>query len=130
MTIQEQILNQLPEKRKEDLIQSQITQVKDFLLRSNMKLICYDLVTISINEVIPSQHNEDYENDSSKYDASVFLAVINGNSDINDLRLDTFRPIAVDKNTMKIIDGNHRHYAIKKVGEKNVYVLLCETRNI
>jgi len=31
MTIQEQILNQLPEKRKEDLIQSQITQVKDFL---------------------------------------------------------------------------------------------------
>lgn len=130
MTIQEKILNQLPIKRKEDLIQSQITEVREILSRSKLKLNSYDLVTLSIKKVIPTQYNEDYKNDSSKYDASVFLAVMNGNKDINDIRLDTFRPIAVDKNTMKIIDGNHRHYAIKTVGEKNVYVILCETQDI
>lgn len=130
MTIQEQILNQLPEKRKEDLIRSQINNAKGILLRSNLELKSYSLDVISINEIIPSQYNEDYENESSKYDVEVFLTVTKGVADINDLRLETFRPIAIDKNTMEIIDGNHRHYALKTAGETNAYVLLCETQNI
>jgi len=130
MTIQEQILNQLSEKRKEDLIRTQINHAKGILIRSNLELTSYSLNVISINDIIPSQYNEDYENESSKYDVEVFLSVIKGISDINDLRLATFRPIAIDKNTMKIIDGNHRHYALKNAGEKNAYVLLCETKNI
>lgn len=130
MTIQEQILNQIPEKRKEDLIRSQINNAKSILTRNNLELTSYILDVISINEIIPSQCNEDYENESSKYDVGVFLSVTKGIVDINALRLETFRPIAVNKNTMKIIDGNHRHYALKTAGETNAYVLLCETQNI
>lgn len=130
MTIQEQILNQLSENKKEDLIRSQINNAKGILIRSKLKLISYCLDVISINEIIPSQYNEDYENESSKYDVEVFLSVMKGIVNINDLRLETFRPIAIEKNTMKIIDGNHRHYALKTAGEKNAYVLLCETQNI
>lgn len=129
MTIQEQILNQLPEKRKKDLIRSQINNAKGILSRNNLELTSYTLDVISINEIIPSQYFEDYENESSKYDAGVFLGVIKGIIDINALRLETFRPIAVNKNTMKIIDGNHRHYALKTAGETNAFVLLCETQN-
>lgn len=130
MTIQEQILNQIPEKRKEDLIRSQINNAKGILTRNNLELTSYTLGVISIDEIIPSQYDEDYENESSKYDVGVFLGVIKGIVDINALRLETFRPIAVNKNTMKIIDGNHRHYALKTAGETNAYVLLCETQNI
>lgn len=130
MTIQEQILNQIPEKRKEYLIRSQINNAKGILTRYNLKLTSYTLGVISIDEIIPSQYDEDYENESSKYDVGVFLGVIKGIVNINDLRLETFRPIAVNKNTMKIIDGNHRHYALKTAGETNAYVLLCETQNI
>lgn len=130
MTVQEKILNQIPEKRKEDLIRSQINNAKSILTRDNLELTSYILDVLSINEIIPSQYNEDYENESSKYDVGVFLGVIKGIVDINDLRLETFRPIAVNKSTMKIIDGNHRHYALKTAGETKAYVLLCETQNI
>lgn len=130
MTVQEKILNQISEKRKEDLIRSQINNAKSILTRDNLELTSYILDVISINEIIPSQYNEDYENESSKYDVGVFLGVIKGIVDINALRLETFRPIAVNKSTMKIIDGNHRHYALKTAGETKAYVLLCETQNI
>jgi len=130
MTVQEKILNQIPKKRKEDLIRSQINNAKSILTRNNLELTSYILDVISINEIIPSQYNEDYENESSKYDVGVFLSVIKGIAEINDLRLETFRPIAVNKSTMKIIDGNHRHYALKTAGETKAYVLLCETQNI
>lgn len=130
MTIQEKILNQLPIKKKEDLIQSQITEAKSILSRSKLKLESYAFVSLTIKEVIPSQQDEDYKNASSEYDACVYQAVMDGKMNINDIRLNAFRPIAVDKNTMKIIDGNHRHYAIKAVGEKDIFVLLCETQNI
>lgn len=130
MTIQEKILNQLPLNKKEDLMRSQINEAISILSRSKLKLESYTLVTLTINEVIPSQQGEDYKNASSEYDVSVYQAIIDGKMNINDIRLNTFRPIAVDKNTMKIIDGNHRHYAIKTVGEKDIFVLLCETQNI
>jgi hypothetical protein len=130
MTIQEKILNQLPLNKKEDLMQSQINEAKSILFRTKLKLESYSLVTLTIKEVIPSQQGEDYKNASSEYDVSVYQAVMNRKMNINDIRLNTFRPIAVDKNTMKIIDGNHRHYAIKTVGEKDIFVLLCETQNI
>ena len=130
MTIQEKILNQLPENKKEALIQSQINEACSILSRSKLKLVSYDFVTLTIKEVIPSQQDEDYKNASSEYDVVVYQAVMSGKLSINDIRLNTFRPIAVDKNTMKIIDGNHRHYAIKTVGEKDIFVLLCETQNI
>jgi len=129
MTLQEQVLNQIP-KKKEDLIQSQIKNAKSILLRNNLKLTAYTLKSISINKIIPSQNNEDYENESSKHDVDVFLDVKKGLIDLNILRLETFRPIAINKNTMKIIDGNHRHYALKKAGETNAYVLLCKTQSI
>jgi hypothetical protein len=129
MTLQEQVLNQIP-KKKEDLIQSQINNAKSILLRNNLKLTAYTLKSISINKIIPSQNNEDYVNESSKYDVDIFLDVKKGLIDLNTLRLETFRPIAINKNTMKIIDGNHRHYALKTAGETNAYVLLCKTQSI
>jgi hypothetical protein len=95
-----------------------------------MKLDSYEFVTLTIKEVIQSQQDEDYKNPSSEYDLYVYKEVMSGKININDIRLDTFRPIAVDKHTMKIIDGNHRHYAITAVGEKYIFVLLCETQNI
>ena len=74
MTLQEQVLNQIP-KKKEDLIQSQINNAKSILLRNNLKLTAYTLKSISINKIIPSQNNEDYVNESSKYDVDIFLDV-------------------------------------------------------
>lgn len=130
MTIQEKILNELPLNKREDLIQSQINEAISILSRTKLKLESYTLVTLNIKEIIPSQEGEDYKNASSEYDVSVYQAVMNGLMNINDIRLNTFRPIAVNKNDMKIIDGNHRHYAIKTVGEKNIFVLLCKTQNI
>lgn len=130
MTLQEKILNQISEKRKDDLIRSQINNAKSILARDNLELTSYILDVIPINEIIPSQYDEDYENESSKYDVGVFLDVIKGTVDINTLRLETFRPIAVNKSTMKVIDGNHRHYALKTSGETKAYVLLCKTQNI
>ncbi len=130
MTVQEKILNKVSEKRKEDLIRSQINNAKSILKRDNLELASYILDVISINEILPSQFNEDYENESSKYDVGVFLGVIKGTVDINALRLETFRPIAVNKSTMEIIDGNHRHFALKTAGETKAYVLLCQTQNI
>lgn len=130
MTLQEKILSQISEKRKDDLIRSQINNAKSILARDSLELTTYALDVIPINEIIPSQYDEDYENESSKYDVGVFLDVIKETVDINTLRLELFRPIAVNKSTMKIIDGNHRHYALKTSGETKAYVLLCKTQNI
>lgn len=126
ITIQETILKQLHKGKNEELIASQLNEAIQILSHDNLKIINYELTTLSIYDIRPSQTDEDYDNNSSKQDAKIYLEVMNKKRSIENVRLDSFRPIVVDKKTMNIIDGNHRHYATKAIGEKFIYVILCE----
>lgn len=130
MTIQETSLNQLPEEVVKRLIASQIKQANNILFHKKQRIKSYTFITLSINEVKPSQFGEDYENNSSKYDAEIYKAIISRTKKVEDVRLESLCPIVVDKNTMTIIDGNHRHYATYSIGEKFIYTILCEIENI
>ncbi len=130
MTIQEKILEQISDVSKENLINSQITEANNILARQNLKLKSCVLSTLPILEIIATQQGDDYENDSSKFDAEIFNEVKNGIKNYEQVRLESFRPIVVNKKTMEIIDGNHRHYAMQSIGEENILVLLCETEKL
>lgn len=84
----------------------------------NIDSKAFILSIMSINDAIPSQHGEDYHNDSSIYTAEHYQKVLNG-GDVE--RIEDFYPIIIDENN-KIIDGNHRHCASKLVGFKDIYV--------
>lgn len=127
MTIQEKILEQISGSRKEKLINSQITDANNILERKNLKLKNCILSILPVSQIIPSQEGDDYKNESSKFDAEIFKEVKNGFKNPEQVRLESFRPIVVNKMTMEIIDGNHRHYALQSIGEENILVLLCET---
>ena len=130
MTIQEKILEQISDVSKENLINSQITEANNILARQNLKLKSCVLSTLPILEIIATQQGDDYENDSSKFDATIFNEVKNGSKNFENVRLESFRPIVVNKKSMEIIVGNHRHYALRSIGEQNILVLLCETEVI
>ncbi len=130
MTIQEKILDQIPAVSKELLINSQITEANNILSRQNLKIKNCILSTLPISNIYATQSGDDYQNDSSKFDATIFNEVKNGSKNFENVRLESFRPIVVNKKSMEIIDGNHRHYALRSIGEQNILVLLCETEVI
>ena len=51
---------------------------------------------------------------------------MNGEKDVKNHREEDFNPILVDKNTNKIIDGNHRHYALSTIGSPYAVVLFVD----
>jgi hypothetical protein len=81
---------------------------------------------VSLSSIKPSQYGEDYKNASSEYEAEEFQKILNGEKDIQDHRKEDFYPILVNKKTNKIIDGNHRHYALSSIGSPYVVVLYVD----
>jgi hypothetical protein len=81
---------------------------------------------VPLYSIEPSQYGEDYENPSSKYEVEEFEKILNGKKDIKNHREEDFNPILADKNTNKIIDGNHRHYALSTIGSPYAVVLFVD----
>jgi len=81
---------------------------------------------VPLSSIEPSQYGEDYENPSSEYEAEEFEKILNGEKDVKNHREEDFNPILVDKNTNKIIDGNHRHYALSTIGSPYAVVLFVD----
>ena len=69
----------------------------------------YTVEILPIGKVKPTQFGEDYINASSEYEAEQYQKYIDGEIEAEDLRREDFYPIVVDKDTMEILDGNHRH---------------------
>ena len=69
----------------------------------------YSVEILPIDKVKPTQFGEDYINASSEYEAEQYQKYIDGEISAEDLRREDFYPIVVDKDTMEILDGNHRH---------------------
>ena len=130
VSIQEKLLNTLEKSTRDSLIQSQLAEASGILLRQGQYFANWSLITLNLNTVNPTQHGEDYENPSSNADAAQYEKVLKNSFEIAELRLNSFRPICVEVGSLKIIDGNHRHYAIKKCGEKLIYALLCDVEKI
>ena len=81
---------------------------------------------VPLSSIEPSQYDEDYKNPSSKYEVEEFEKILNGEKDIKNHREEDFNPILVDKNTNKIVDGNHRHYALSTIGSPYAVVLFVD----
>ena len=69
----------------------------------------YSVEILPIDKIKPTQFGEDYINASSEYEAEQYQKYIDGEIEAEDLRREDFYPIVVDKDTMEILDGNHRH---------------------
>ena len=69
----------------------------------------YTVEILPIDKIKPTQFGEDYINASSEYEAEQYQKYIDGEIEAEDLRREDFYPIVVDKDTMEILDGNHRH---------------------
>ena len=69
----------------------------------------YEVKILPVDEIKPTQFGEDYINASSEYEAEVYDEYLKGEIEARDVRKEDFYPIVVDKDTMEILDGNHRH---------------------
>lgn len=94
----------------------------------------FELRTLSVKDVKPSQTGEDYVNDSSKQTAKKLKEFSKHKDDAPDSdelrfflegqRMENINPIAVDSN-LKIIDGNHRHAAHEINKEKFIVAMVA-----
>jgi hypothetical protein len=77
-----------------------------------------------ILKIKPSQKGEDYDNASSRQLAKTFRAFLsNEHRDVDDFRREDFFPILIHRDGT-IIDGNHRHYATKAIGQRLIPVIV------
>jgi hypothetical protein len=89
-----------------------LSDIVDKTLEDTKNLTNPEIQRVPLESIKPSQHEEDYENSSSKSEAEEFQKILNGKKNIGDHREEDFYPIVVNKKDNKIIDGNHRHYAL------------------
>ena len=84
------------------------------------------LKRVALSTIVPSQSEEDYQNASSEAQAQQFEKMLSGEKDVQDHRKDDFYPILVDRKTNKIVDGNHRHYALSAINSPYAVVLYVD----
>ncbi|MBC7425840.1 MAG: hypothetical protein H7321_04825 [Bacteroidia bacterium] len=130
VSIQEKLLSTLDESLRNSLINSQVSEAKGILKQQGKSIDDWKLVTFNLHDLIPTQQGDDYNNASSDEDAKQYEKVKSGIYNIDEIRLKSFRPICVEFGTLKIIDGNHRHSAITKCGEKLIYAMLCIIKSL
>ncbi len=82
-----------------------------------------EIKRVPLSQIKPTQFGGDYENPSSEYEAKQFQDVLDGKRTSEDVRLENFYPLLVDEKTNRIIDGNHRHYALSKINSPYAVVL-------
>jgi hypothetical protein len=122
-SLNENILPQ--EKFAQETNQDYIKQaLKNLPKKSKYNLKDYVVKTLPIDKVKPTQFGEDYINASSEYEAEQYQKYIDGEISAEDLRREDFYPIIVDKDTMKILDGNHRHAVHTMLGIPKIKAIL------
>jgi phosphopantetheine adenylyltransferase len=89
----------------------------------------YTVKILPIDKVKPTQFGEDYINASSEYEAEQYKKYIEGKIEVKDLRKEDFYPIIVDKDTMEILDGNHRHAVHTILGIPKIKAILVSKTN-
>lgn len=85
-----------------------------------------EIKRVPLKSIIPSQHGKDYKNRFSEYEAEEFRKILNGEKNIEDHRKEDLYPILVNRTTNKIIDGNHRHYALLAINSPYAVVLYVD----
>jgi hypothetical protein len=85
-----------------------------------------EIKRVPLSSIIPSQKGEDYKNASSEYEAEEFKKILNGEKNVEDHRKEDFYPIVVNKRDNKIIDGNHRHYALSSINSPYAVILYID----
>jgi hypothetical protein len=82
-----------------------------------------EIKRVPLSSIKPSQLDKDYKNPSSEYEAEEFQKILSDEKDAKDHRMADFYPILVNKRDNKIIDGNHRHYALSAINSPYAVVL-------
>jgi len=85
-----------------------------------------EIKRVPLKSIKPSQHGEDYKNPSSESEAEEFRKILNGEKNVEDHREGDLHPILVNRITNKIIDGNHRHYALLAANSPYAVVLYVD----
>ena len=84
-----------------------------------------EIKRVPLSSIKPTQFGDDYKNSSSEHEVEIYKQVLKGEYD-RDLRLSDFDPILVDRKTNRILDGNHRHYALSAINSPYVVVLYVD----
>jgi hypothetical protein len=85
-----------------------------------------EIKRVPLERIFRSQEEKDYKNESSKSEAQEFQKILNNKKNIKDHRKEDFYPIVVNKRDNKIIDGNHRHYALSAIKSPYAVVLYVD----
>jgi len=103
-----------------------LSDIMDETLENTKSLTNPEIKRVPLKSIKPSQHGEDYKNPSSESEAEEFRKILNSEKDIEDHRKEDFYPILVNRTTNKIIDGNHRHYALLAINSPYAVVLYVD----
>ena len=88
----------------------------------------YTVKVLPLDKIKPTQFGEDYINASSEYEAEQYKEYIKGEISAQDLRKEDFYPIVVDRDTMEILDGNHRHAVHTMLGIPKIKAILVSKK--
>lgn len=103
-----------------------VSHIMDEYLDDVKKITNPQIKRVPLKTIIPSQKGEDYKNASSEYESEEFLKILKGDKSTQNHRKEDFYPILVNRNTNKIIDGNHRHYALSSINSPYAVVLYVD----
>lgn len=123
--IQDIAYQQIPgllEKGIDDLLDF-LSNVMDETIEDVKTITNPQIERVPLSQITPSQHGEDYKNSSSEHEALEFQKILNGEKNIKNHREGDFIPILVNRRTNKIIDGNHKHYALSAINSPYAVVL-------
>jgi len=103
-----------------------LSDIMDETLEDTKNLTNPEIKRVPLKSIKPSQHGEDYKNPSSESEAEEFRKILNGEKNVEDHREGDLHPILVNRITNKIIDGNHRHYALLAANSPYAVVLYVD----
>ena len=103
-----------------------LSDIMDETLEDTKNLTNPEIKRVPLKSIKPSQHGEDYKNPSSESEAEEFRKILNGEKNVEDHRGGDLHPILVNRITNKIIDGNHRHYALLAANSPYAVVLYVD----
>lgn len=126
-------IQDLAYKKMPGLLQKGIEAELDFLsdimgetLEGTKSITNPKIERVSLTTIKPSQEGEDYRNLSSETEAEEFEKIVSGEENVEDHRKEDFYPILVSRSTNRIIDGNHKHYALSAIDSPYAVVLYVD----
>ena len=128
LNIQDLAYKQIPgllEKGIEEELEF-LSDIMDETLEDTKNLTNPEIKRVPLKSIKPSQQGEDYKNPSSESEAEEFRKILNGEKNVEDHREGDLHPILVNRITNKIIDGNHRHYALLAANSPYAVVLYVD----